>query len=210
MARTNVRHGISLDVSYEMKETLKDYDRVRDKVIPIVTARALNHAGAKVLTKTKSALAKKVRLPAKSIKRRLKQTKATKYRQVTTMRFHPRPVSAASLKPRKTKTGVKAGKHKFPGAWIIEKGHRSPHRMRSHEGGGKVRAGGKRFPGGIVLRRRTYPTQKAAYKTKAMKITIRADGKRLLERYTKSLGPKFFADRFKHEMDRKMKVGRRG
>lgn len=91
-----------------------------DEIFIRAGVAALNKATAKTRTQVLRDASKATRVPQKHIRRRTYFRRANFRRLHTTILVYARPLSAGSMNPRQTKSGVTAAGRKFQGAFVMK------------------------------------------------------------------------------------------
>ena len=120
--------GMQVSVIGDMKAVLKDLTVLEKKTVPAATVAALNKTAKKVRTDGTREIAAQLQVKAKNIRRRIRTRRASRRYQVTTIRFLKAPISAVDemtagarqkgLERPGKRSGIKAGKHKFPHSFV--------------------------------------------------------------------------------------------
>lgn len=111
---------ISLDINSKGIEQIAKSMAADEKSLNIALNRAIRKTSKWVITHLSRGLASETGIPQSIIKKRLKHF-LTPNDLTAKIWLGLLPVSASHLKPKQTKAGVKAGKHFFKNAFIVNK-----------------------------------------------------------------------------------------
>lgn len=179
--------SLAINVKGSTKAIQKDLGKLTKKEIPRATVKALNRAGNSIVSKTSRITARRTKVKAKSIRKRMPKRKANR-RNMTYSFFtftqgipvHSQLTPAqlsSSLKTKRAKVqgnkGVRWKGQTFPGSFVA-----SPRR------GGKP----------VVIQRKG----KSRYPTKTVNIEVKNVFNRTAKKTTKLLGPKIFKKEFEN------------
>ena len=110
--------ALKIDVRGDVKAILRDLNAIQRRHVPRATVRALNRTMSWVRTQAKRKLAAHLQIQAGVASKQMRITKAKLGYRSALLSLNTRPISAIRLKARETATGVRAGRHAFPGAFI--------------------------------------------------------------------------------------------
>jgi len=111
---------LTINVKGDMRRILRHADAVQRRHVPAATVRALNRTMSWVRTQAKREGAAALKVPVGHVNRRMRSYKASKKNRSALLTFITGGISAATLKPRQTKKGVTAGRHRFAGAFVAK------------------------------------------------------------------------------------------
>jgi len=182
-----------VDIQGSMRKIERDLWMVSKKHARRAAARALNDT-AVTLRKTASQEAgKAAKIPIPMMKRHMPIGKANFRRLSVPLYLHLRGISAASLDPKRTATGVRAKpNHVFEGAFYLEPGHES--------------LKGRTFKQGIVLRRRRDDPSKL----EAMRVEHAHISQPIMDEIILRTGHTVFIAKFTSRMRYQLKQAARG
>ncbi len=105
-----------------IKEVTRSLDYYQKRVVPEATAASINKGAAKARTQIARSLSAIFQLPQKIIRRRMRVRRANKRTLKGRLWAGLGAVKMKYLRPRQTKTGVTAGKHRAAHAFIAPVG----------------------------------------------------------------------------------------
>lgn len=166
--------SLTVRIDGDMDAILKDLEQVQKRHVPLATVRALNRTLAWMRTRAKREIAAEVGVPVALANRWMRQRKGTLSNRAIMVGLLLRPIPAVRLPHRQTRTGVRAGKHAFEGAFIASD------------------------PDGreMVFKRLT----RKAHPIDAVKIPVAQAGQTILERYTRDKARARFAELFEKDL----------
>lgn len=99
-------------------DAVKTLDKIQKVDMPRAKAAAFNRAGRSGIAKARRNVAKGLRVPQKTIKKRFSLARASAKRPDIALYFRHYDFNPGLLNPRQTRKGVKARSHTFEGAFL--------------------------------------------------------------------------------------------
>lgn len=193
-----------MSVKGDMKAVQRDLGRLQKRDVPRATSAALNRSQAQILTQARRGISKARRIQQKVLKDRVVPRRKANWRNlVAEIELRYQDVPANRLKPRQLAKGVRAGRHKFEGAFVVgadQKGKkRGPDRQRrARRGHGRRKdkpAIGRAK--GLVMKRKGL----ARLPIEKQFVEIMPDAKKITEKIVYRRGRKIF----RHNFDRQVR-----
>lgn len=179
--------GLRVDVRGNMKEVLRGVKQ-HPKLIRQAMIAAMNRAATRAGTEVRREIAKEFQVPAKYAKRRIRISKAKAGRLNAAVHVAVKPFWPPNIGVMKqTRAGVRVGRHNFPGAFSLPRGHRTK--------------AGKHLAHGMIAKR--VGAERAPIEVQVIEIWPRAGeiAKAVVQRVSDAEFPK----RFRHEYERRLR-----
>lgn len=175
---------VVFDVKADTKAMAKDLRKVRRSIQRKAVTTAINRTAARVQVQSRRELASSLNVPQKPLRARMKRTKATWTKPIARLYALSARLLLASIgKPRQTKAGAGAGRHRVAGAFVAK--------MPSGHLGVFKRRGGRRLP------------------IREQGLELSPITERVVGRLMSAFAPPIFRKEFDREMRRRLNSGTR-